>query len=331
MDDRLQKELQVQDTRLPQRSAAPRQSAVARLAVVRTLPVVVTLGAVVIAGLLGWAVWDAYLVAPWTRDGTVRAYVVTEASEVAGRIANLPVRADSFVHKDQLLLEVEPTNYHIAVANAEANVAQAQDDFDNKQKQAARRDNLSTLSTSVEEKQTYASDARAASATLQQSLAALAQARVNLGRTRITSPVNGFITNLTAQVGDYVTAGQRVISVVNSDSFWVDGYFEETQLAGIHIGDTARINLMGYKMSLMGHVSGISRGIEVSNAQSDTSGLAQVNPVFTWIRLAQRIPVRIAFDQVPSEVTLVAGMTATIQINPHSGNGPGVLHANPPR
>lgn len=298
-----------------------------RVASLRLVPILVTLGMVVIAGLLGWAVWDAYLIAPWTRDGTVRAYVVTEASEVSGRLVQLPVRADGFVRKGQLLMEIEPTDYQIAVANAEAMVEQAQATLTNAKAEAIRRAKLTTLSTSIEEKQSYATNAQTADATLRRDLAALAQARVNLERTRIVSPVNGFVTNLTAQLGDYVTVGERVISVVNSDSFWLDGYFEETQLAGIRIGDLARMYLMGWKVPLWGHVAGIARGIEVPNAQPDAAGLAQVDPTFTWIRLAQRIPVRIEIDQVPPGIVLVAGMTATIQIDPHTGHGAELLRS----
>jgi RND family efflux transporter MFP subunit len=287
----------------------------------RAVPVLITLVTVVVAGLLGWAVWDAYLIAPWTRDGTVRAYIVTEASEVAGRLVSLPVRADGYVTKGQLLMEIDPTDYQIAVADAEASVEQAQATLDNNRAQAARRKELTTLTTSEEEKQTYITQARTAEATLRHSLAALAQARVNLQRTRVVSTVNCYVTNLNAQVGDYVTVGERVISLVNADSFWLDGYFEETQLSGIRVGDRARILLMGYKAPIWGHVAGITRGIEVQNAQPDAAGLASVNPVFTWIRLAQRIPVRIDIDPVPQPVVLVAGMTATVQINPHTGHG----------
>ncbi|MCQ8279608.1 HlyD family secretion protein [Acetobacteraceae bacterium KSS8] len=306
---------------------AERQRKPKRPSGLRATPILLTVSAVVVAGLLGWAVWDAYLIAPWTRDAAVRAYVVTEASEVAGRLVSLPVRADGFVRRGQLLMEIEPTDYQIAVANAEADVEQAQAALDNSKAQDKRRRELTTLSTSVEEKQNYATQVQTAEATLRRDLAALAQARVNLKRTRITSSVNGFVTNLDAQVGDYVTVGERVISIVNSDSFWVDAYFEETQLSDIHLGDRARLYLMGWKQPLWGHVSGISRGIEVQNAQADSAGLASVNPVFTWIRLAQRIPVRIALDQVPPDVILSAGMTATVQLNPHTGHGVSVLKA----
>jgi multidrug resistance efflux pump len=120
---------------------------------------------------------------------------------------------------------------------------------------------------------------------------------------------------LLAQLGDYATVGQKLVSVVDTDSFWVDGYFEETSLGRIHQGDPASVKLMGYSQLVRGHIGGVARGINVPNAQPDQTGLASVNPIFTWVRLAQRVPVRIHIDQVPEGVRLVAGATATVQID----------------
>jgi multidrug resistance efflux pump len=152
-------------------------------------------------------------------------------------------------------------------------------------------------------------------ATYQQAVARLTQARVNLQRTEIRSAVNGYVTNLLVQLGDYVTVGKNIISLVDADSYWVDGYFEETNLEPIRVGDAATIKLMGYSQSLRGQVDSIARGINVANAQPNGQGLATVNPIFTWVQLAQRIPVRIHIDSVPADVVLVAGMTAIVQID----------------
>jgi multidrug resistance efflux pump len=155
-----------------------------------------------------------------------------------------------------------------------------------------------------------------AKAQYEQAMANLQQARVNLERTEIRSPVNGWVTNLLAQLGDYAKLGTNLISLVDADSFWVDGYFEETGLARVREGDPASIKLMGYSRIVRGHVGSIARGINVANAQPDGQGLANVNPIFTWVRLAQRIPVRIHIDEVPEGVRLTAGMTATVQVEP---------------
>ena len=280
----------------------------------RLVPVLLTLMVVGVAALLGWWMWLAYMTTPWTRDGTVQAYVVTVTPQVSGRIVDLPVKADQFVHKGDPLMEIEPDDYRIALANAQAAVARAKADLDNKQAEAQRRAELSALAASREEKQSFAAAADMAAAAYQQALANRDKAQLDLSRTRIVSPVNGYITNLLTQPGDFATSGQRALSVVNSDSFWVDGYFEETLLNGIHLGDKAEVSLMAYPERLTGRVTGIGRGIAVSNAQPDGSGLATVNPVFTWVRLAQRVPVRVLLDHVPPTVTLAAGLTATVSI-----------------
>jgi multidrug resistance efflux pump len=152
-------------------------------------------------------------------------------------------------------------------------------------------------------------------AALSQAKAQLHQAQVNLERTRIVSPVNGYVTNLLAHPGNYVNVGVNTISLVDADSFWVDGYFEETTVAPIRVGDPAQIKLMGYDQIIRGHVDSIARAINASNAQPNNQGVATVNPIFTWVRLAQRIPVRIHIDEVPPGVVLSAGMTATVDID----------------
>jgi multidrug resistance efflux pump len=282
----------------------------------RILPILITLAVIAVAVVLGRAMWDAYMGAPWTRDGTVRAYVVTMAPEVAGRIVEFPVADNQFVHKGDLLMVIDPTNFKIAVNLAQAAVQQAQANAQNAEREAKRRQELTTLAVTVEEKQTFASNALASEAQYQQAVANLDQARVNLDRTQIRSPVNGWVTNLLAQLGDYANVAQNIISLVDADSFWVDGYFEETNLEPIRVGDPASVKLMGYSEIVRGHVGSIARGINVANAQPNGQGLANVNPIFTWVRLAQRIPVRIHIDQVPEGVILAAGMTATVQIDP---------------
>jgi multidrug resistance efflux pump len=286
---------------------------------IRILPVLITAIVVAIAAAFTWFMWTTYMGTPWTRDGRVRVYVVTIAPQIAGTIAELPIKDDQFVHKGDLLMLIDPTNYKIAVEVAQAAVDQTKALADNAQVEAERRQKLGDWA-SEEERQTFMSRAMAAQATHQQAVANLEQAQVNLKRTRIESPVNGYVTNLQAQLGDYVNVGERRISVVNSDSFWVDGYFEETVLGSIRIGDLAQIKLMGYSDIITGHVAGVARGIDIANASPDEAGLARVNPIFTWVRLAQRVPVRVALDHVPPSIRLVAGQTATVQVNPAPAN-----------
>jgi RND family efflux transporter MFP subunit len=288
-----------------------------RVGHLRVVPILITVVAVGLAVPLSVAMWKDYMGAPWTRDSTVRVYVVTMAPEVAGRIVSRPVIDNQHVHKGDLLLAIDPTDYKIAVSLAEAGVRQAQVNSRIAAKEATRRQELIDLAAvAVEQQQRFAAQAAAADAQLQQAVANLAQARVNLDRTQIRSPVNGWVTNLLANAGDYAHIGQNEISVVDADSYWIDGYFEETKLDKIHVNDPVKIELMGYRQILHGRVTGVARAISVPNAQPNQEGVATVNPIFTWVRLAQRIPVHIRIDPVPNGVVLVAGMTATVQIDP---------------
>ena len=357
---------------LPSRATPPSRSKIPK-ARIRIVPVLITVATTAIAMVLGWAMWNAYMVAPWTRDGTVRSYVVTKAPEVAGRIVELPVRDNQPVHKGDVLLVIDPTDYQIAVRLTEAAVQQAQANAQTidaqimvqqaqitasqaqveearaavmfAQEQAARYKDLANREFgTVQMEQQTASNLRkeeaalkneqaaltlaerqiatlkaqrgSAEATIAQAAANSDGAKVNLGRTQIRSPVDGWVTNLLARLGDYATVGKSVISLVDADSFWVDAYFEETQLASIHEGDPANVKLMGYSQIVRGEVGSVARGINVSNAQPDQQGLATVNPIFTWVRLAQRVPVRIRIKEVPDGVRLVAGMTTTVELEP---------------
>jgi len=283
----------------------------------RALPWVITSAAVAVAAVLGMTMWRRYVEAPWTRDGAVRADVVTMAPEVAGRIVELRVVDNQYVHKGELLMTVDPTDYQIAVSRSTAVLQQARLDAQNLQLEAARRDRLAKLDAVAQEQATnFQSSASIAEALVEQAKASLQQARVNLERTHLRSPVNGWVTNLLVRRDDYATVGRDEISIVDAESFWVDGYFEETKLGKVCEGDPARIQLIGYSQVIDGHVDSVARGIHVPNADPNLQGLATVNPIYTWVRLAQRIPVRIDVDKVPSNVRLVAGLTATVAIVP---------------
>jgi len=257
---------------------------------------------------------------PWTRDGTVRAYVVTLAPEVSGRVVELRIKDNQFVRKGDLLMTIDPRDYKVAVDLAKASLDQAQADFRNKKAERDRRFALTDLAISKEEKETYSSSADMAQAVVEQQKANLERAQIALDRTEIRAPVSGWITNLLIRQGDYATTGQMAMSVVDAESFWVDGYFEETALRRIKVGDPAKIWLLGYGKVLQGHVDSVAHGIVVSNAAPGKSGLANVNPIFTWVRLAQRIPVRIHIDQAPEDVKFAIGMTATVEVEPRSSD-----------
>jgi multidrug resistance efflux pump len=229
------------------------------------------------------------------------------------------------VHKGDVLYEIDRQDYQVALASAQAAVNSKLADLKLKRLEAARRTELTTLSTSEEERQSYDAGAEMAAAAYAGALAQLGQAHIDLDRTTVVSPVNGYVTNLLLREGDYATKGSRNISLLDSDSFWIAGYFEETKLGGIHVGDPALAALMGFgNAPIHGHVESLARGINTPDTAPGALGLASVNPVFTWVRLAQRIPVRIHIDEVPASIHLAAGMTATITVGP--GVGPNSTH-----
>ncbi len=260
--------------------------------------------------------WQHYMVAPWTRDGQVRAQVANIAPQVPGQIVELNAKDNAFVHLGDLLYVIDQANYKVRLALAQADVASKAADLRVKEAANERRQKLTTLSTSIEEKQTYEGQYTQAQSAYQSALANLDQAKIDLERTEVRSPVNGYVTNLLLRIGDYANTGISNISVIDSDSFWVNGYFEETKLGSFKVGDPAQIQLMGFGAPISGRVESITRGISTANATVSTQGLPSVEPIYTWVRLAQRIPVRVKIDKVPDGVTLAAGMTATVIVTP---------------
>ena len=274
---------------------------------------VITLSMVAVAGYLLVVLWRTYMLAPWTRDGRVLAQVVDVAPEVSGTVVEIPVHDNQFVHKGDPLFVIDPVRFRLAIAQAQAQVDTARQQLQLRNSDARRRQGLTGV-VSAEEQEQFNNTAAVAQATLAGAQAALDVAKLNLTRSVLYAPANGYVTQLRLRVGDYAAAGQARIAVVDSDSFWVIGYFEETKLRQVHLGDPARIKLMAYDPFVLGHVESIGRGISDPNDQINPRGLPTVNPIFTWVRLAQRVPVRIAIDSVPPGVELVSGLTASVSV-----------------
>jgi len=268
--------------------------------------------------VIGRMLWVHYMDEPWTRDGRVRADVVNVAPDVSGAVVQMPVRDNQFVKKGDLLMEIDPSHYRIAVEQAEANVAARAAELRMRRADAQRRADMDSLVVSKEARENATQTASTAAAQLQQAQAALDAAKLNLERTRVYSPVDGYVTNLNVFRGDYATAGTAKLAIVDSHSFWVYGYFEETKLPHVRIGDRAQIRLMSGG-ELKGHVESISRGIYDRDNPQSRELLADVNPTFNWVRLAQRVPVRVKIDEVPQGMVLSAGTTCTVVIQPGVG------------
>lgn len=272
--------------------------------------------AILLAGLIAWQLWDYYMDSPWTRDGRVRADIVSLAPDVSGPVVKVFVHDDETVHVDEPLFQIDPARFNLALDAAKASLAQANAAMINAQQNAIRYQSLSSNAASAMTRENAQSAALQAKAAYELAEANLGVAELNLERSMVRSTVNGQVTNFSMRPGDYVQAGKPVIAIVDTDSIYVDGYFEETKFRNIALGDKAKVELMQGGPAIEGHVQGISAGIADAEIASTTSLLANVNPTFTWVRLAARIPVRIKLDKIPQGVRLVAGMTCTVTIIP---------------
>jgi multidrug resistance efflux pump len=295
-------------------SSAPPKRKLARRWIVVGAKHLATLAVALVAFLMALVIWDYYVTAPWTRDGRVRVQVSSIAPQVSGQITELRVGDNQYVHRGDVLYVIDPFDFEVALRADNAQMQQRAADLQVKQLQSDRRQRLSELATNPEQQQVFAGAAVQAKAAFDAAQQQVAQAEIDLRRTQVRSPVNGYVTNLLLRVGDFAHEGATNISVIDTDSYWIDGYFEETKLARICIGDRVEAKLMGYAQPILGHVATVTRGIGVSDAAGGTQGLPNVNPVYTWVRLAQRVPVRIAIDSLPTGIPLVSGMTATITV-----------------
>ena len=275
--------------------------------------VVLTLFVLTAAGLLSYDLASYYLYSPWTRDARIRANVVTVAADVSGYVDDIRVRNNQFVHKDDVLFVIDQDRYRLALANAEASVAATHAQYLMALEQYQRRSKLSPGYTiTIEALDNARRQSETANANYQQAIASRDTAALNLKRTEVRASVNGFITNLNLAKGTYASQGQAVMALIDSDSYRVEGYFEETKIPHIKAGAGAEIHLMDGSPALQGTVLGIAMGITDQDNPNGPQLLSSINPTFTWVRLAQRIPVSLHITHVPPGVVISAGMTCTV-------------------
>lgn len=284
----------------------------------RIIRIAVTLAVVIVTALVVRWMWIRYEIEPWTRDGRLRADTVEVAADVTGLVTEVHVTDNSVVKKGQLLFVVDHARYALALAQAEAAILTQQTALTQAEKEVRRNRVLGGLVSkeSAEQTQTRAEGLRAA---LRLAEANRDMARLNLERTNVIASVDGAVTNVQLRPGDYATAGKPVMALIDADSLHVDGYFEETKLPYIHIGDPVTVTVMGLSRPIEGHVQSIAGGIADRERSASETLLPNVNPIFSWVRLAQRIPVRIAIDRVPEGTRLIAGRTATVTVHPRGG------------
>ncbi|SNB78313.1 RND family efflux transporter, MFP subunit [Arboricoccus pini] len=274
----------------------------------------VTICVVAVAVLVGWQLWVYYMEDPWTRDGRVRADVVQIAPDVSGLVTSVAVVDNQIVQKGQALFTIDQARFELALREANATVEAKEATMEQARRDASRYQRLDTNAVSQSSREQAESQYLTAKADYDQAVADRDTAKLNLDRTVVTAPVNGIVTNFGLRPGTYVSAGRGVFAVIDRDSYYVNGYFEETKLERINIGDPVSIHLMGSSVDMRGRVESIASGI-VDRERSDSADLlADVNPTFSWVRLAQRIPVRVRLEDVPPEVKLVAGRTVTVTV-----------------
>lgn len=267
--------------------------------------------AIVVAALL----WRHYMDSPWTRDGRIKANIISVAPDVSGLVVEVPVRDNQFVHKGDLLLRIDAERYKLALAQTEAALSGLRTQVSLRKREAARRANLAAEVVTAESRDSASTQVDAAASQYDAAVAARDIAQLNLDRTEIHAPADGWITNLEVHPGDYASNGRALLAVVDSHSFWAYGYFEETKLPLLKEGDPVEIQLISGP-TLEGHVESVTRGITDRDNTPGQQLLANVNPTFSWVRLAQRIPVRIHIDEVPDGVLLAVGMTCTVVVKP---------------
>ncbi|MGE8359639.1 efflux RND transporter periplasmic adaptor subunit [Pseudomonas sp.] len=279
-----------------------------------SIRVAVTLVVVAVALLAGYWLWQHYMYSPWTRDARVRADVVTIAPDVSGTVVALAVRDNQRVKAGDLLMSIDHERYQAELEQAQAVAATREQQLRLREHEASRRKRLGPQAISAELMDNAQISAQIARGEFQEAQAKVKLAALNLERSELRAPRHGQVTNLRLAQGNYVRIGEPVMALVDDTSFYIQAYFEETKLPQIRIGAPVEVWLMSAGGALQGEVESVSRGITDRNASPDGQLLADVEPTFNWVRLAQRIPVRIKLDTLPEDLPLSAGMTASVRV-----------------
>jgi RND family efflux transporter MFP subunit len=270
--------------------------------------------AVLVAALAGYRLWDYYMNDPWTRDGHVRADIVPVAPDVSGFVAEVLVGDNQRVQRGDVLFRIDRARYEIALRQAEAALLGGRARLDEANADLRRYSALTPdIVVSKQRLDQVVAAQGSAQAGYDQAVADLALAKLNLERSEVRASVSGVVTNVELRPGTYLTPGKGVMALLDTDTLHVEGYFEETKLPRIHPGDSVKVRLLGGDHVLLGRVESVAAGIEDRDRSAGATLLANVNPTFNWVRLAQRVPVRIALDPAKRN-ELVAGATATVEV-----------------
>ena len=253
---------------------------------------------------------------PWTRDGQVRAKIIEIASQVNGQVIKIAIIDNQWVKKGSLLFQIDPKDYELQVKDAEAVIEQREAQL--KLAEAEKDRILEALKTNAVSRalaDKAVASVDVARADLNGSKVSLETAKLKLSWTSIYAPSDGYVTNLEFKEGDYSNTGSAVLAFVDSNSYWVYGYFKETQLKHIKPGDRAVVTLMSHRdKPIEGVVNSIGRAISTPDTADVSELVPEISATFDWVRLAQRVPVRIELKKVPEGVDLIVGTTASVAV-----------------
>lgn len=276
------------------------------------LTIVLTLIAIFMAQ---W-IWHYYMAAPWTRDGKINADIVSISSDIAGKVTEVRVKDNQLVKRGDILFVIDPQPYQIALEQAKASLQRATAEQIKAEHIAKRRRNMPSGTIPAESIDDAINDALAAKAAVAEAQSAVDHATWSLERSQVVAPTDGYVTNLKVRQGHYTQVGESLVALVDSESFYVTGYFEETKLSHIQVNDTAKITLYSNDETLTGVVESIGRAIADQSVDSASSLIPSVKTNVPWIRLAQRVPVRIKLNTLPAHALLVVGTSCTVVVTP---------------
>ena len=270
------------------------------------------------AGSVIFSYYQSYSNNPWTREGQVSAYIVSITPRVTGQVINVYVEDNSQVKQGDLLFEIDPSIYKAAYHKALATQKQAVAllaKAKNEEQRALKLEKRTPGAVPVLTLNNLNNAVETAVANVELAKANVEEAKLNLDYTKVYAPTNGYITNLNLRVGSQVVANSPVVALIDEDSFWIEGYFKETDLVGVNPEDIAYVTLMMHNdVQLKGEIKSIGYGIAKQDGSTGNDLLPNVNPNFQWIRLAQRIPIKVKLDELPDDLQLRVGMTASIKI-----------------
>lgn len=273
----------------------------------------ITILLVIVAVVIIFRAWVFYTESPWTRDAKFAADVVAISPDVTGLITDVPVYDNQLVKKGDTLFIVDRPRYQKALDQAQADVEYYQALVSEKRREAGRRNQLGTVAMSREAIDQANNDLQTSEHQLAKAIATRDLAKIDMERTTIKAPSDGWVTNLNVYKGEFITRGSVAVALVQQHSFYVLAYMEETKLSGVSRGHRVEITPLGSNVVLHGTVDSIAAGVTNSNSSVDGKGMATVNSNLEWVRLAQRVPVRIRLDKQPGN-RFPAGTTATVVV-----------------